>query len=323
MNDKNWLKVSIFTSPEGIEPLFGLLYSMGINGAEIVDEGDFQSFLQNNRQYWDYVDDEVLKEKHCPTHLNVFVKDNHYGREQLSLLNENLAVLKRTDIGVDMGPLTVKLADIDEDMWFEKWKQYFRPIEVGERILVIPGWEQNNDKTRLPLIINPGMLFGTGGHHTTRMCMEILESRIKGGEQILDLGCGSGILSILSLVLGADHATAVDIDPNAVKTAYENASLNGIGRDTYRVLSGDILSSQETISTISDKRYDIVVANIVADVIIELSGLVRGFMKNDGIFICSGIIDHRYEDVCKALRGHSFEITESKTLGEWAAIVSQ
>lgn len=324
MSDKNWIKVSIFTSPEGIEPLFGMLYSMGINGAEIVDEGDFQNFLENNKQYWDYVDDEVLKEKHCPTHLNVFIRDDIYGREQISLLNENLAALKRSDIGIDMGPpLTTKMLDIDEDMWFEKWKQYFKPIEIGEKIIVIPEWEKNTNKERLPLIINPGQLFGTGGHHTTRMCMEILESTVKGGEQVLDLGCGSGILSILSLILGAAGATAVDIDHSAIKTAYENASLNSIGKDKYRVLSGNILSSDELIETISDKKYDIVVANIVADVIIDLALVVRKYMKDDGIFICSGIIEHRYEDVYKALCENGFEIIEKRNLGEWVAAVTK
>ena len=319
----NWLKVSIYTTPEGIEPLFGAILSIGIEGVEICDEGDFLEFLENNRSKWDYVDDELLEAKKEPTHLNVFLREDINGKEQLSMLRECLETLKNTDIGVPMGSLEMKFEDIPEDLWFERWKKYYSPTKIGETILVVPEWEENPETDRKILKINPGMLFGTGTHNTTKLCMEILEQQVYGGLSVLDIGCGSGILSILSLILGAKDASAVDIDPAATHIAYENAAYNGIGKDTYFVTSGNILEENPFENTPADKQYDIVVANIVADVIIPLSGTVSHFMKKDGLFICSGIIENRIDDVLSALSENGFRVLEKKKDGEWFAVVSE
>ena len=189
-------------------------------------------------------------------------------------------------------------------------------MEIGERLLVIPQWETADTKGRVPLILDPGLTFGTGSHATTRLCLTALEQRIHGGERVLDLGCGSGILSIAALRLGADCAFACDIDDKCLKVAYENAALNGIGPDTYTVKVGDILTDTALRADIGT-GYDIVVANIVADVIIALAPAVRPLLKKDGVFLCSVIIDDRAEEVAGKLREAGLEILETHSSEGW------
>lgn len=318
---ENWLKVSIYTTPEGVEALCGALLSVGIEGTEICDESDFLNFLDTNRSKWDYVDDELLSEKKTPTHVNVFLREED--SEALARVKECIATLKNTELGLDMGSLKLEFSDIPEDLWFERWKKYYLPLEIGNNILVVPEWLENPETDRKILKINPGMLFGTGNHNTTRLCMQTLEKIVKPGDSVLDIGCGSGILSILSLVLGAKDAAAADIDPAAEHIAYENAELNGIYKDRYFVKCGNILSENPFEGTCYNKQYDIVVANIVADVIIPLSAKVGSFMKEDAYFLCSGIIEHRIDDVCAALSENGFEICEKLKDGEWYALLTK
>ena len=320
---ENWIRVSISTTPEGIEPLYGALLSYGFESVEICDEGDFLTFLEENKSKWDYVDDEVMQEKKSPTHLNVFLRENSNGKEQLAVLKECLENLKKSDIGIDVGSLELEFADMGEDTWFEKWKKYYTPLEIGKNILVVPKWLDNPANGRKILKLNPGMLFGTGSHNTTRLCMETLENIVKKDSTVVDIGCGSGILSILSLILGAEFAAAVDIDPAAVHIAYENASYNGISREKYFVTSGNILETDPFAGTPADKLYDIVVANIVADVIIPLSATVSRYMKPSSVFLASGIINHRFDDCVSALKENGFEILEARQDGEWHAILSK
>ena len=227
-----WLKVTIYTSSEGIEPLTGVLYQVGVTGVEIEDEADFYDFLENNKQYWDYVDEDLKKEKHKETSVNVYVSDNAAGHETLLEIKNQVALLKSRDEENLFGRLEVELDNISEEDWANNWKKFFHPIEVGKRILIKPEWEDLGKETdRVVFNVNPGMSFGSGTHHTTQLCIEALEEYIKDDTQLLDLGCGSGILSIIGVMLGVGDATAVDIDPNAVDIAYENAERNGeVGR---------------------------------------------------------------------------------------------
>ena len=314
MSGDTWLKIDMFTTSEGIEPLYGMLLSMGIESAEIADEQDFESFLEKNTQYWDYVDEALRQEMHAPTRVTVYVRDDVNGRETLLLLRENVKRLKAENAAV--GSLDIKIADVGEDDWFAEWKQYYKPFRVGDDITIVPAWEDFAGEG-IVLRINPGMLFGTGSHNTTRLCIEILEKQIKPGCNVFDVGCGSGILSILSLLLGASSALAVDIDAAAPRIAHENAELNGIGKDVYTVLHKNILEEEVT-----DQRFDLVVANIVADVIIPLSAKVGKYIKEDGVFLCSGIIQDRLDDVLKALAQNGFRLLEKKQDGEWWAVLS-
>lgn len=318
----DWLRVTVYTSSEGIEAVTGRLYQLGITGLEIEDEKDFKDFLENNTQYWDYVDDELIKEKEKETCVKAYVSDDINGRELLAAINGSMHELKSLDTDNDFGRLETEVDSMNTEDWANNWKKYYHTMEVGERLIIKPEWEEFSEKTdRIVFNINPGMSFGTGSHYTTRLCLEALEKYIKPGDKMLDLGCGSGILSIVSLLLGASDAVAVDIDPNAVDTAYENAAMNKIGKENYHVFSGNVITDAEVQSEISKNKYDVVAANIVADVIIALAPKAREYMKEGGVFITSGIISGREDEVRAALVENGFEVVSEKQENDWISIV--
>ena len=318
----NWISVSIQTTPDGIDPVCGVLMNIGVNGFEIEDEGDFKAFLEENRKAWDYVDDELLKEKAKPTCVKVYVSENAAGNDLLAQIRDELSALKCRDTDNLFGALSISLSNLSEEDWAENWKKYFHPLEVGKRVLIRPEWEELKSPTdRVVFNINPGMSFGTGSHNTTRLCIEAIEEFLKPGANVLDLGCGSGILSIIALLLGANHAEAVDIDPNAVDIAYQNAARNNIGRDRYNVMAGDVLSDAALQERYRKSPCQLVVANIVADVIIPLSSQIPQFMTDDGYYIASGIILPRIDQVKEEIEKH-FTILEIREQEDWAAIIS-
>lgn len=320
----DWIKVIIYTTTEGIEPLTGVLYQIGVTGFEIEDEADFYEFLENNHQYWDYVDDELKREKHKPTSVNVYVSDNAAGHETLMDIKNELKLLKMRDTNDEFGRLELELENISEEDWANNWKSYFHPIEVGEKILIKPEWEELTAPTeRVVFNVNPGMSFGSGTHHTTQLCIEALEKYVDSDTYMLDMGCGSGILSIIGIMLGAESAVAVDIDPNAVDIAYENAERNGVGKDKYTVLAGDVTSDTELIAKLSENKYNVIAANIVADVIIAIAPSAARFIDKDGVFITSGIIEERIDDVRSALVSCGFDIVNIEQRADWACIESK
>ena len=317
----DWIKAVIYTTSEGIEPVSGRLYALGITGIEIEDEQDFKDFLENNKQYWDYVDDELVRQKEGETKVSAYVSDNPSGYEILAAIKSSMSELKSLDTDNKFGRLDIDCSTLNEEDWANNWKKYFHPLEIGEKILIKPEWEEIKEPAdRIVFNVNPGMTFGTGSHYTTQLCIENLEKYIKPNSKMLDLGCGSGILSIISLMLGAQSATAVDIDPNAVDIAYENASRNSVDKSNYHVYAGNILTD-ETLQNKIDGKYDVVAANIVADVIIGLTPIVRNYMTDNGIFITSGIIEDRIEDVKSALLENGFEIIDVAQRKDWASIV--
>lgn len=318
----DWIKVTIYTTSDGIEPLSGVLYGQGITGIEIEDEADFKDFLENNKQAWDYVDEDLIKEKEKETCVKVYVSNNEAGHEMLMLIKDAVAALKQRDSENAFGRLQIELDDISEEDWANNWKKYFHPIEVGEKILIKPEWEELKKPTdRIVFNVNPGMSFGTGSHETTRLCIEALEKEVKPGDDILDLGCGSGILSIISLLLGAGSAFAVDIDPNAVDIAIDNAKMNNVNLSDFTAKPGNILTDSELCAEISKKKYPIVVANIVADVIIGLIPFAVSVLQTGGTFITSGIISDRIGDVENALKKEGFKDYKICRSGDWASIV--
>lgn len=321
----DWLAVSIYTTPDGIEPLCGRLYNLGITGVEIQDKDDFEDFLENNKQYWDYVDEELREKMNGETRVKIYVSDNEIGHKQLQSVRDDLVSFKSLDKENLFGSLRVEIDTMHEEDWENNWKQYFKPIYVGDRLIIKPEWEKiENAEDKIVFNIDPGMTFGSGQHETTRLCVETLDTTVKKGDKVLDLGCGSGILSIIALMLGASYARAVDIDPNCKKIAYSNASLNGIGEDVYTVLDGNILTDEEfKSSTEKSGPYDIVVANIVADVIIPLAKDVRRYLKDGGTFIASGIIEMRIDEVKEAVEKEGFEIQKIKKENDWYCIISK
>ena len=317
----DWLQLHIDTTHTGLEPVETLLSALGIDGVVIDDETEFQDFLENNHQYWDYVDEDLAAQMAGKSRITFYLEAGEEGFAKMGEVRLALEQLKAQRD--DCGSLLLTLENLKDADWENNWKQYYKPMEIGEHLVVVPQWLQEDPKVqkllaagRVPLILDPGLTFGTGSHATTRLCLTALEETIHGGERVLDLGCGSGILSIAALRLGAEHAFACDIDEKCVEVAYENAALNGIDRSRYTVRWGDVLSDQQLKAEIGG-GYDMVVANIVADVIIGLSGQVRPFLKEDGLFLCSGIIDDRAEEVARHLREAGWDILRTRQSEGW------
>ena len=318
----DWIKLSISTTTEGIEAVCAVLMEQGVTGVEIDDSTDFHNFLENNRDKWDYVDEELLKAHESGSYVSFYVTDDTEGKETVSLVKDALLALKSQDADGGFGTLEISGTNMKEEDWSENWKQYFKPLNVGDKILILPEWETLTQPTdRTVFTVNPGMSFGTGAHHTTQLCIKAMEKYLENGMTVLDLGCGSGILSIISLLLGATHATAVDIDENAVKIAVENAEKNNIDLSRYRTMAGNVTCDEKLFAKISDRKYDIVLANIVADVIIGIKDIVPAFLKDNGIFITSGIIEERLDDVVSAYSETDFTQISEEHQGGWAALV--
>lgn len=309
-----WLELKIDTSPSGLDAVTALLEQQGITGVIIDDEADFKDFLEHNRQYWDYVDEDLLREKAGVSRVTFYLERNEDALNIVAQVRIAMSALKKEH--PEYGPMLLTIGNVADADWENNWKKFYKPMEIGERLLVVPQWEETKARGRMKLVLNPGLTFGTGSHATTRLCLTALEETIHGGERVLDLGCGSGILSIAALRLGAEHAFACDIDEKCVEVAYENAALNDIDRSRYTVRWGDVLSDQQLKAEIGG-GYDMVVANIVADVIIGLSGQVRPFLKEGGLFLCSGIIDDRAEEVAQRLREVGWNILRTRQSEGW------
>ena len=310
----DWLELKIDTAPAGIDPVTEMLTEHGVTGVIIDDQRDFQDFMAHNQAYWDYVDENLVKEKENLCRVTFYVENSPAGYGAIAAIRMAMHAMKQKH--PEYAPLLLTMENVKDEDWENNWKQFYKPMEIGERLLVIPAWEKAEAKGRVTLTLNPGLTFGTGSHATTRLCLTALESRIHGGEKVLDLGSGSGILSIAALRLGADSAFACDIDEKCIDVAYENAALNGIGKKQLTVRQGDA-TKEGALRDAIGTGYDVVVANIVADVIISLAPQVRHFLKEDGWFLTSGIIDDRADEVAAALVAAGWNIVESCTSEGW------
>lgn len=315
----NWIETQIITASAGVDALCAMLTDLGIKGFFIADPADFQEFLQNKEGKWDYIDQDLLGMAQGDTTVTVYLPDNAQGAEQLVALRAMLAQIHARDDAQLFGTLELTLKNVREEDWANNWKQYFKPFTVGERLLIKPSWETcENPWNRAVLEIDPASSFGTGQHHTTRLCLELLEQLMHPGDRVLDLGCGSGILSIGALLLGASGATAVDIEENAAATATENARKNHIDPTLYRVFCGNVLEDETLCREIGD-GYDLICANIVADVLIAMKQLFRQFLRPEGTLIVSGIIMERRDEVLDQLKKAGFALLEVREKEGWAA----
>lgn len=311
-----WMELHIQTNHQGLEPVTAFLSGQGIDGVVIDDETEFHEFLEENRARWDYVDEALLEKERGVSRVTFYLEANDDGFAALGRVRIALEAFRAAHR--DCGTLLMTMEELEEADWAFGWQKYYKPMEIGKRLVVIPAWEKDTASAagRIPLYLDPGLAFGTGSHATTQLCLTALDQRIQGGERVLDLGCGSGILSIAALKLGAAAAVAVDIDPLCPGVAYENAALNGIDPACYTVLSGDVLSDQALLASLGE-GYDLVAANIVADVILALAPVVRRFLKPGGRFLCSGIIDDRAVEVADGLRRNGWSILESRQESGW------
>ena len=296
-----WIECTINCGGDTDE-LCWALSELGVGGMSVENEADFRDFLENNHQYWDYVDEELEQRFAGVSRVKFWLSDDVEG-------NAVLAAVRGA--GYEVATSLIR----DED-WENNWKEYYKPIPIGEKLVVVPEWEETPDDGRVPLRLDPGLIFGTGSHATTRMCLENLEELSAPGKRVLDLGCGSGILAIGALLLGCKEAVGCDIDPKAPDVALSNAALNGIGEDRFKVYAGDVLTD-EGMRKFLGSGYDLVMANIVSDVIIPLAGIVRRFMKEGAELVVSGIIEGRQDEVIAALEENGFTITAGYCQEEW------
>ena len=315
-----WLEITVDTTDEGADIVSARLSMLGIDEVSVVQgRGEVERIMAEAVKYWDYAEEAALEQQPAVRAYVALVPENEGLEQAVRASMEELGGM-RADLGLDLGSLAVAVREVDEEDWANNWKAYYKPVNIGEKLTVCPAWEQAEDTGRAVLRIDPGMAFGTGTHHTTRMCLELLEKNVRGGELVADLGCGSGILSAAAMLMGAKEAVAVDIDPVAAKVAFETAEANGVDMMKYTVYTGDITSDKEIRQAVLRRKYDIVLANIVANVIIKLAPLVPHMMHEGSVFISSGIISERLGEVIAALEENGLKVDKTLSGEDWRAI---
>ncbi len=321
-----WLEITIKTVSSAIDLLSDKLTAIGYDSFIVDDSNDFQTFLEENKQYWDYVDEDLAQKMKDVSQIRLYVKQDGQALEQIATLENELSDFRKQNSKTDLGSLEITLKSLQEEDWENNWKQYYQPIPIGERLLIVPQWlysdTLNAPDKRIPVILDPGMIFGTGSHASTQMCLKALEQRISGSEQIIDFGSGSGILSIAALRLGAQSAIGVDIDPKAEDIARKNASLNGIEPSKFTAITGNVIDDPSTMNRLTRQTYDIVLANIVADVIIPLASIVPHCLKKQGFFICSGILNTRLNEVLSALNAAGLYVITQEEENDWCCLTA-
>ncbi|MDR1157092.1 MAG: 50S ribosomal protein L11 methyltransferase [Oscillospiraceae bacterium] len=309
-----WLSVEVDTAHEGVDTVCARLSVLGVETLAIQDEAEFRAFLESDRRSWELVDDALCRRLAGVCRIEFYLPADGAGRRALARVRAGLEALRADAPGAVLGTLAVRVETVCDDDWAESWKQFYKPVPVGRRLLIQPAWEPvSRPEGRAVFLNNPGMSFGTGEHETTFLCLEALERRVRGGERLLDLGCGSGILAICALLLGAAQADAIDIDPHAVQTARENAARNGLAEPRFRAATGDPLAGTAPLAP----PYDLVTANIVADVVKALCPLASAWLRVGGLFVVSGVVGARLAEVRAAIQNAGFVSEEAHALRDW------
>ena len=310
----NWIELAIKTTGEGIDAVTEILNNVGINGVIIEDPRDIEQFKANKAD-WLYVDENLGYSDEAVV-IKGYLPDNDVLYENVQTIRNRLEWLTKQDLGIDIGIAELKLSNVREEDWANNWKKYFKPKKIGKHLVVKPSWEEYNpSEGEIILELDPGMAYGTGTHETTILCVRALEDWITPDKTLLDVGTGTGILAITGILLGAKSTLAIDLDLDAVRIANENASRNKV-TEKIDVVHGDLMDKVQG-------KFEVVVVNIIADVIIEITKGIREYLTDDGIFIASGIILDRIDDVEKAIKRAGLTIIEIKTMGEWAVVVSR
>ena len=305
-----YLEITISTTSSQIEDVAAALTSGGFEELLIEDQQEFETFLDENKAYWDYIDESLQEKLQGLSHIKLYLEDTD---------TEGLARLEKLVASLGLNMTVNTLAETN---WEESWKDNYPPQIIGEKLIVLPYWLEN-DTDRLPVILDPGLTFGTGAHPSTQMVMEAMEECIKPGFSCLDLGSGSGILSMAALRLGAKTAIGVDIDPKAEDIARENAIYNGFAAPEFTALTGNVTADRKLMTRLSGAHYDLVLVNIVADVICHLAPTLPQFLSADSTLICSGILDTRLPDVIAALENAGLTITQVRQKEDWRCVCAK
>jgi len=308
----DWLEITVPTAASNIEDVAAALTAGGFADLVLEDQAEFESFLDQNRAYWDYIDESLQAQLQGLSQIKLYLEDTD--KAGLARLE---ALLKHLDLSMTVKPMA-------QTNWEESWKDNYPPQPVGDRLVVLPYWLSDTDTdSRLPVILDPGLTFGTGAHPSTQMVMEAMEALVKPGMCCLDLGSGSGILSITALRLGAASAIGVDIDPKAENIARENAAYNGFSAPAFTALTGNVTEDRKLMDSLKTGFYDLVLVNIVADVIIGLAPILPQFLGETSTLICSGILDSRLQDVLTALLDAGLTVTQIRQKEDWRCVCAK
>lgn len=306
-----WLEITIDTAAHRCGDVAAALTAKGFSDLVIEDQEEFETFLEENRTYWDYIDESLQRRLQGLSRIKLYLEDtDREGRERLERTVSELG-------------LTMTAEPLAEVNWEESWKDSYPPQEVGRDLVVLPCWLAQEETSRRKIILDPGLTFGTGAHPSTQMVMEAMEELVKPGFHCLDLGSGSGILSITALRLGAESAVGVDVDPKAETAARENAAYNGFAEPEFTALTGNVTEDTGLMTALAAREYDLVLVNIVADVIIGLSSVLPDFLTERSTLICSGILDTRLADVTAALEKAGLTVTGVKAKEDWRCVTAK
>ena len=307
-----WLEITVDTTANDINKVTNVLTAGGFSELLIEDQTEFESFLEENRDYWDYIDEELQQRLQGLSRVKLYLEDtDQAGLGRLEALAASLG-------------LKTQVRPLPEVDYQESWKDSYPPQPIGEKLMVLPCWLADTDcGSREKVILDPGLTFGTGAHPSTQMVMEAMEELVRPGSHCLDLGSGSGILSIAALRLGAASATGVDVDPKAEDIARENAGYNGFAAPAFTALTGNVTTDSALMDALSRKDYDLVLVNIVADVIVALAPVLPRFLTHKSRLICSGILDTRLEDVVQALTAAGLSVTSVRQKEDWRCVTAQ
>nr|MBQ8244154.1 50S ribosomal protein L11 methyltransferase [Oscillospiraceae bacterium] len=306
-----WLEITIDTAAKKIDHLVTVLTAKGFPDLVIEDQAEFETFLEENRAYWDYIDETLQEKLQGLSRIKLYLEDT------------DTAGMARLENALNELELSMTVSPLAETNWEESWKDNYPPQEVGEKIVVLPYWRADEETDRVKVILDPGLTFGTGAHPSTQMVLETMEEVVTPGFRCLDLGSGSGILSIAALRLGAETAAGIDIDPKAEDIARENAAYNGFGSPEFTALTGNVTEDYALMASLASQEYDLVLVNIVADVIIGLSPVLPNFLTEKSILICSGILDVRLNEVVAALEKAGLTVTAVKEKEDWRCVTAK
>lgn len=305
-----WIEVTVTTTKEASEAIAGRLMEMGANGVEFIDRDDFRKMLDNNK-YLDYADNGLIDQYGPDVVIKAYFAND---RDQSDIERELRLVFSELAGYMNIGTGEIRFSNRDDSEWNDVWKQYFKPFKITGKVVIKPSWEKYSQKVdEIVLEMDPGMAFGTGTHETTRMCAALGEKYLKKGDNVLDLGCGTAILALLAVKLGAGSALAVDIDDAAVKAARMNVDKNGESQK-IKVLCGEL-------ADIEKASYDLIFINIIADIIISLARDIKDYVRSGTRIILSGIIRERKAEVLKTYGEKGFILIDEMTMGEWEAMV--